>query len=103
MVGLPAATRSKAVNSTPSQAVAPLPRSGFGGMGAKLLSVTHAFEVRLVNEAGHINGCDEAQAVEWLTKAADASHVQARRLLEKVNTARAPADVASTVDVILSP
>jgi hypothetical protein len=50
---------------------------------------------------GHIVERDQAKAVEWLTKAASASHVQARRLLDKVNT-RAPADVASNADVIRS-
>jgi hypothetical protein len=49
---------------------------------------------------GHIVERDHAKAVEWLTKAAAASHVQARRLLDKVTTARAPADVASSADAI---
>lgn len=53
---------------------------------------------------GHIVERDQAKAVEWLTKAAGASHVQARRLLEKViaQPALAPAGFAATVDVIRS-
>jgi len=51
---------------------------------------------------GHIVERDQAKAIEWLTRAAGGSHLQARRILDKVNTARAPADVASTVDVLRS-
>ncbi|HUP93746.1 MAG TPA: SEL1-like repeat protein [Burkholderiales bacterium] len=51
---------------------------------------------------GHIVERDQAKAVEWLTRAA-ASHVQARRLLDKINAqaVRASAD-ASTADVTRS-